>query len=260
MKPMTVDAEKDYQPDFGKIFGLNGKSFGWSADMTPKMKQRMGFSKPYLETLAEFPPSVNSRLCTKSTPENVCEPVTWMIKVGKGRYHIKLFVGDASMDVKADLKINKRPIVKNRVILKNTLEMFEDIIEADENQMLEISSDCEENCEHAMSKINAIEISPHEETSDDLLIKKTEKETKCGSAYLGGRCDTGPNVLHCIYDDPSSPSAKFCNGPLVLASIPENYVCKEQVGQYKCVNKVYTEINDCKRFCPKQCLDNKCIH
>jgi len=148
---------------------------------------------------------------------------------------------------------------KNKIIEKNTLEILEDIIEANK-QFITITSECSGNCKMAVSKINAIEIFPYDAYVPKEKDNTKEIELKCGSIFKGGRCDTGPNVLHCLFDDPSKPTAKFCSGTQSLIGIPSNYKCKDQVGKYKCINKTYVSEGECKKYCPQDCSGTKCLY
>jgi len=227
--------------------------------MSSRLRLRNNPSKPELETLIEFPPSPLSKYCNKPNPETLCEGVTWKVKAGHGRFIVIIYVGDPNSVSKIDLKVNDKYIAKNKIVDKNSLEVFQDIIEAN-NKYISITSECSENCNKAVSKMNAVEIFPYEahlNKSDDLT---KEIELNCGSTFKGGRCDTGPNVVHCLFDDPGKTTAKYCNGSQSLISIPNSYKCKEQVGKYKCVFKNYVSEGECKKFCPQDCNGTKCLY
>ena len=209
--------------------------------MKKMSKQRLNPSDPLLETFIEFPPSAISRPCNKQRLDSLCEPVFWFVKSGKGRFKIKVYVGDPLKERKVDIKINNKVLVKNKIVEKNKLEMFEDIFES-KKEFIELTSDCEDNCDKAISIVNAIEIIPYDDNDDINKEKKKEKETNCGSAFIGGRCDTGPDTSNCLFDDPSLPSAKFCNGEYALVSIPSDYSCRDQIGKYKCVMVYFYKI------------------
>jgi hypothetical protein len=255
---ITVE-NKGFLYDTGNIFGLNGKPYGWSVDMNNKLFKRINFSKPYLETLAEFPPPSNSKSCTKSRPENLCEPVVWKVKAGKGKFLVKFFVGDPKEDFTINLKANDKYIFKNKMISKNKEEVMEEVIET-KNEIIELSSDCEEECDYSKTKINAIQISPIDFEEDHNETEKIEKASNCGNSFTGGRCNTGPNVIHCLFDSIFISSANFCSVNNALVNIPQNYKCKEHIGQYKCVQKEYSDPTECKMFCPKDCQESKCIY
>jgi hypothetical protein len=232
--PKSYQNPGKYLPDTGQVYGEDGKQYGWSKDMTSRIRLRSNPSKPELETLVEFPPSPLSKFCNKPNPETLCEGVSWTAKVGSGRFFVRIFVGDPNSVSRIDLKVNDKFMARNKIIEKNTLEIIEDVIEANK-QFITITSECSGDCKLAVSKINAIEIFPY-----DAYLPKDQEITKeialnCGNAFKGGRCDTGPNVIHCLLDDAGSSSAKFCNGAQSLIGIPSSYKCKDQVGKFKCV-------------------------
>jgi hypothetical protein len=255
----TNISERGYLSDNGQLFGMNNKSYGWSLKMEKRIFTRSNTSHPYLETVLTFPPSINSKYCTKSRPDQMCEPVTWKVKAGKGKFLVKFFIGDAAEDRKIDLKINGKFFAKNKFVPKNTLEVIEEVVET-KNEILELSSDCIEDCDNSISVINAIEIFPPEENDDSLTSNEMKEKIVCGNSVEGGRCNKGTNVLHCIYDDPTTPSAKFCNGESALVSIPRDFKCRDQFGKYKCVSKIYSDSSECKLNCPKECEESKCIY
>jgi hypothetical protein len=234
--PKGFKSQDSYLSDNGDVYGFNNKPYGWGRDISESIKQRLNPSSQLLETFIEFPPSLNSNPCNKHRLDTLCEPVSWFIKVGKGRFRIKVYIGDTLRSRQIDIKINNKSIVKNKILEKNKLETFEDIFES-YKELLEVTADCEVGCENAITILNAIEITQFHDVNESLAQKGNEKETTCGHAFTGGRCDIGPDVLNCLFDDPAMPSAKFCNGDeQSLVSIPSGYVCKDQVGKYKCVN------------------------
>ena len=266
--PKGYESSLGYLPDYGAKLDLSGSiggstpSYGWSVDMTMNARRRGSFetgAKSYLETFIEFPPSPNSLECTKPNPTKLCEPVFWRVKVGKGRYKITIYAGDVLKDFQMDLRVNNKILVKNKLIKKNTMEKFTDIIDA-KNEFLEFTSVCEEHCEYSNTKINAIEIVPYEEKVSTEEVVPKEKEV-CGYSFVNGRCLTGPDVIHCVYDDTSVSSTQYCNNDKVLVMIPETTVCKEHIGFYKCVYKMYSDPNECTKYCPKKCnSEGKCVY
>ena len=76
--------------------------------------------------------------------------------------------------------------------------------------------------------------------------------------YLLGKCDNGLDPLHCLYEDPTLPITKRCTGEFVLMEIPKGYKCNDQVGQFKCVRRVYQKAGECERFCPGTCKKGYC--
>lgn len=258
--PKRYLSNDEFLSDFGYEFGKGGKPYGWNRDISNRIKQRMNPSKTELETLVEFPPDPTSIYCNNTAPENLCEPVFWTAKVGKGLFIVRLYIGDPKESIKSDISINKKIFTKGLIVEKNKLEIVEKIVES-VNGYLNVSANCTENCENSVNKLNAIKISPY--LYDDELNKpqdvNKEKLLSCGKSYKGGRCDTGPNVLHCIFNDPTVLSASFCSEDKILKAIPTNYTCKDQVGHYKCVNKIYINEEECKQYCPGPCHGERCV-
>ena len=56
------------------------------------MKTRMGAQSPEMDSLVEFPPCPKSKFF--HSQEVLCDKVTWTVKVGLGKYNVKLYVGD----------------------------------------------------------------------------------------------------------------------------------------------------------------------
>ena len=252
--------DKGFLMDNGNLYGYKNKPYGWSRDMKKKIYKRISFSKPYLETLVQFPSPTNSKSCTKSRPDDICEPVIWKVKVGKGKFYFKVFVGDPASDFIMNLKANSKSLFRNKLILKNTQEEVEELVDSID-EFIEISSDCEENCDYSETKLNAIQIYPYQmDVHDEDKANTTEKATSCGNSFIGGRCDKGPNVLHCLFDNITVSSAHFCNDSMVLVNVPSTYKCKEQVGKYKCVKQEYISSNECSLYCPKECMEARCIY
>jgi len=109
------------------------------------------------------------------------------------------------------------------------------------------------------AKINAIEIIPFEDKPKKKEEKSLEIATTCGHAFTGGRCDKGPDVLHCLFEDPSKEIAGNCTGSQVIMMIPSTYHCRDQVGKYKCMMKVYSTPEECQKYCVNNCKKKQCI-
>jgi hypothetical protein len=208
--------------------------------------------------LAEFPPSPKSKFCLTKTPENLCEDINYSILTGDGTYFVRVNVGDPSSDTVQNLKINGKTVASNLFVPKGEMKSVEEVIEA-QRGYLTFKSDCVENCDYAVTKMNSIEIMPFKDDKnksnqdDDVPKKKL-----CGGGKEGGKCESGGDVLHCIYNDITHPSAVNCNGRNMLMLIPNDYKCKDQLGKYKCVKKSYSNSDECKAFCPQHCNKNMC--
>ena len=261
--PKDYPTTGEYLPDYGNVYGKSGKPFGFSRDMSNKVISRGVADKPVLETFIEFPPSPLSRFCNKPNPETNCEPVMWSVWAGPGKFNIKLLLGDVTSDIIIDFTINGKSVAKNLKVAKNKLHILEEVVES-KSGFINITSECFENCDFAKSKLNAIEIKPFEKfdstKNDSNQFENKEKKLPCGEAFEKGRCNTGPNVLHCIFYDKTQPSAAYCSKNLSLVMIPNDYNCKEQIGKYKCVRIEYESEDDCKLYCPKKCKASKCLY
>ena len=60
--PEDYYEDGNYLPDYGKTYGFNNKPYGWSKDMTSKIRQFNEASKQELHSFIEFPPSIKSKL------------------------------------------------------------------------------------------------------------------------------------------------------------------------------------------------------
>ncbi len=249
----------DFLPDNGEIYGLNRKSYGWSRLMIDSIITSDNANKPEMETYVIWPPSKSSEFCTRPRPDIICEPVTYAIWVGKGKYRVKLYIGDVKNDVKADFTINGKAILKNEKILKNELKIFTAEIDS-LNDFILITSECRKNCYDSQSKLNAIEIELINNDNIEKNEDRKEKKLDCGEAYIGGRCEIGPDVLHCLFEDKFSKTAGYCSIENSIVKIPDEYKCKDQKNKYKCVKINYRSIDECKIFCPRKCKDSNCLY
>ena len=254
--PQDYSEDGDYIPDNGKKYGETGKAFGWNQDMSAKMRQYNEASKQELHSLVEFLPSPKSKQCTK--PGANCASVNWSVKVGLGLFFVRLYVGDPSNKIKVDFMVNDKFLAKDQKVEEDELKVFEGVVES-KNDFIVVSSNCQNNCDDGVSKLNAIEIMPYEEKPKKKETKSAEVALTCGHAFVGGRCDKGPDVLHCLFDDPSKEVAGNCTGNLVIMMIPNTYQCKDQIGKYKCLQKIYGNDEDCKKFCVNNCKKSQCI-
>ena len=254
--PEDYYEDGNHLPDNGRIYGFNNRPFGWSKDMRGKIRQFNEASKQELHSYIEFPPSPKSKIC--KAPNSTCDKVTWSVRVGIGRFFVRLFAGDPENQTKLDLKINDVFLAKNKVIDQNKLKIYEQVLES-KDEFLVLSNNCEENCDLANAKINAIEISQYVEKPKTPKATSSEIQLNCGHAFIGGRCDTGPDILHCLIDDPSKEVAGNCGGSNVLMLIPSTYQCKDQIGKYKCMKKIYESNDECRKNCVNNCIRNQCI-
>jgi hypothetical protein len=224
--------------------------------MKAHIRQYNEAAKQYLHTFIEFPPSQKSKIC--AAPGAQCDRVTWSVRTGIGKYFVRLYVGDPQNNSKVDFEMNGVWLARNKIVKKGKLKIFEGVVEA-KNEFLVLKDKCETNCSFSSAKLNAIEVSPYEEKKKLEAPVTLESPTTCGHAFNGGRCESGPDVLHCLFEDPSREVAGNCTGSLVIMAIPKTYHCKDQVGKYKCLKKVYANNDECQKYCVNDCKRNQCI-
>jgi len=254
--PEDYFEDGNYLPDNGFTYGHKNRPYGWNKSMKGKIRQFNDASKPELHSFIEFPPSPKSEKC--SAPNTHCAKVSWSVRVGVGRFFVRLYVGDPENYTKADLKINGKYFAKNKIIQPNELKVYEAVVQS-RNEFLVLKNKCKKNCDYATAKINAVEIVPYEDKPKKKEEKSLEIATTCGHAYTGGRCDKGPDVLHCLFEDPSKEVAGNCTGSQVIMMIPKTYHCRDQVGKYKCMMKVYGSAEECQKYCVNNCKKKQCI-
>jgi len=131
--------------------------------MSDSIYLRNNPSKEILETLVEFPPPPSSKYCNKASPDKLCEGVSWYAKVGHGKFLVKIYVGDPISSMSVNLKINGKRIAENKYIEKNTLLIFEDIIESNSNHLIILTSECKGQCFNSITRISSIKITPYHE-------------------------------------------------------------------------------------------------
>jgi len=255
----------DYLADTGLVFGQTGKAFGWSRDMTSRIRNKgLKGNKPdvstendFTQTLVEFPPSPKSKFCTKPNPDVICENITWSVKAGNGKFNIKLYVQDVESNTRLDLKVNDQYFAQEKTVTKGKLEVFEGVVESDSGY-LTVSSECVNNCEFAMSKLNMFEFYPYDENMVNKKVEPLAEMEVCGGSIVGGKCDSGPDVTHCLFQGTDVESAKFCIGELILMEIPTSYKCEDQRKKLKCVKRKYKDNTECLKYCPRQCRKAYC--
>ncbi len=256
-EPADYPRKTPYLIDSGLPFGKSGKSYGWDRDMSNRVRARMKASEPLLETLVEFPPDQNSKFCNTEKPEVVCDKANWSAKVGFGKFLVKLHIGDPSGNTRVDLTINGTPFVKQTTIEKGKLEVFEGVFDS-VNEFITIGTKCLLDCEYSMAKLNMVEISPHSEMKNQKVEPPPTVQDPCGNGQQGGKCETGPDVIHCLFDDPTVDVAKYCSGNSIMVQVPANYKCVTQRNKYKCVMRKYETQNSCLIFCPSGCTNGIC--
>ncbi len=255
--PGTYNTPGDFLLDKGELFGTNSRPFGWSKDMSSRIKTRVGGNRPELDSLVEFPPSPQSKFCSKPSPDVLCDKVTWSVKVGHGRFNVKLYIGDPQANTRLDIKINDDYAVEGQTIAKGELKIYEGVYDSI-NEYITVASECRNDCEYAMSKLNMIEVFPFSEDNAKDEDPTPEKVDPCGNATQGGKCDKGPDVTHCLYDDPTAEGAKYCTGNLLMVQVSKQYRCPSQREKYKCVKRMYKDQAECLNFCTGKCEKGAC--
>jgi len=61
-----------------------------------------------------------------------------------------------------------------------------------------------------------------------------------------------------LFDDPSVPQARNCSGEYLMTEIPQDFKCRDQVGKFKCIKRVYDSAAECTKYCPKGCQKKHC--
>jgi len=138
-----------------------------------------------LRSFVEFPPKSTSYYCRNAIEGTLCEPVSFTIYTGEGRFKVKVFSGDPIFDSTFNLTINGKVIINNQKIAKNTIFNHQEVIEA-RNGLIIFTSECFTDCDYAISKLNAIEIKKH-------INKKSREEMNsmelklCGLGFKSGK-------------------------------------------------------------------------
>lgn len=97
----------EYKVDDGAAFGKKGDfEYGWGRDMTGNARNRASQPDELLRSFIMFPPDPSSLQCKKPNPDVVCDPVEWSIKVPRGKYDVKMTVGDAEKKLGYSLTVN----------------------------------------------------------------------------------------------------------------------------------------------------------
>ena len=130
---------------------------GWSKDISNRVRSYPNGNSKDQITLVEFPPSPKSKYCDNPSDDTLCENLTWTLKTGNGKYFIRLSVGDPSSDSVNNIMINGKYAVRNQIVKRNHIKVYETEAEA-VNEFITLSAECEENCDYAVTKLVAIEI------------------------------------------------------------------------------------------------------
>jgi len=275
--------------DSGKVFGSDNNPFGWSEDMTERVVVRVSNkatsnnNENYnLSSLVEFPISPKSAICKESSVITskplFCKEVTYIFKSGQGNFEVKLHVGDPLNETRADFRVNNVTFARNKYIGQGDYEVLTKDVSS-HGDYLTVYSECMDNCDFQMSRLNMIEIS---KISDDPDLKELPRSLNnknilnslsnlpeslvdeyvnesCSNSYDGKRCLTGPEVVNCIYSDLMNPAAMMCSGKKALVRFPDNFHCINLRKKFKCVLKEYSSQSECLVFCPVDCDKGVCF-
>jgi hypothetical protein len=182
------------------------------------------------------------------------------MKVGHGKYNVKLYFGQPYLKSTVNFWINDKPVAVNRIADAGTLDMIDYTVDS-EDQKITIRGDCITNCKDTRTILNMVEVKPILANDSIDAIGLSENASTCNNALKGGPCTTGKgNILHCLYDNPQSPGASACGGVNIFMKIPDGYRCVDQIGKYKCVKRTYENSQECLRYCPKACQSNNCFY
>jgi hypothetical protein len=109
-----------------------------------------------------FPPDPTSLQCKKPNPDVVCDPVEWSIRVPRGKYEVKMTVGDAEKKLGYSLTVNAQFIFKDVMLEKNQFSTESIDIESTDGTIV-VEQKCDPvaskgHCEFVWSRMSAIEI------------------------------------------------------------------------------------------------------
>jgi len=258
--PSTYTKTGDTMVDNGEVFGRCGKSYGWNMDMTNNMRQKDGAKQIELETFAEFNYSQKSKKCEEVSPEISCENATWTMKVGHGKFNVKLYFGQPFQKSTVSFIIQDIPVALNRMVDSGTLDMIDKTVDS-VDEKITIRGDCFDNCKDTRTILNMVEVKPVLENQSDDDAGLAVNASSCNNAKKGGNCNTGKgDILHCLYDNPQSPGASSCGGTNIFLKVSPGYRCLDQTGKYKCVKRTYENSEECSKFCPQTCKKSKCFY
>jgi hypothetical protein len=258
--PSTYTRAGGVDVDNGDVYGKCGKSYGWNMEMSKNMREKQGGRQAEMETYVEFNYSPNSEKCTEPSYEYSCENAMWTARVGFGKYIVKLYVGHPFVSTLVNFRVNDKPAAVNKSIDAGSLETISITVDSID-QKITIRGDCMTSCKDSKTILNMVEITPFVEAPLNTDVGIATIASTCNNAFKDGQCITGKgNTLHCIYDSPQSPGAFACGGTNIFMKVPDGYRCSDQVGKYKCVKKTYENQNECLKYCPKNCQNEKCFY
>lgn len=260
----------------GQIFGFKGNPFGFSEEVTEKLRRQAITSiqdsrnEYNLQGIFEFPYPRSSSLCLSQSPNIDCRSISYHIKTGNGKFLVKLHVGDTLSDSLVDFKINNVDVVSSKLVAKGDYQIFSKSIKVTD-EFIQISTECVEDCENHKSKFNMIEIALEKDNDrysesqmalqNELIPGASNNATKdeCNHSFFGPKCNQGIDVLHCVFETLADKQSMMCSGDKYLIQIPSDYKCTALRKQYKCVLLSYISKDECEKFCPTSCSKTKCI-
>lgn len=148
------ESPNKYVIDNGNRFGFNNRPYGWSSDISSRTKIVRNGNNIIEDSLIEMIPNKKCVWCSKMN----CEDTVFGVYVGEGKYLVKIFVNDKEGNTIENIVINGKRAASSVFVPKGKTMLFSNEVETDEKGLIIISSECETNCEYAVSKINIIEI------------------------------------------------------------------------------------------------------
>ena len=148
------ESPNKYVIDNGNTFGSNNRPYGWSSDISSRTKIVRNGNNIIEDSLIEMIPNKKCVWCSKMN----CEDTVFGVYVGEGKYLVKVFVNDKEGNTIENIVINGKRAASSVFVPKGKTMLFSNEVETDEKGLIIISSECETNCEYAVSKMNIIEI------------------------------------------------------------------------------------------------------
>jgi len=194
---------------------------------------------------------------------SVCDKATYNIKTGDGKFKVRIFIQIANAVSNVNFQVNGTSFAKNLTIDKGERKVLEEVVNASDG-MIEIDTECKDNCFYSLGRMNMIQIFPYVKLSHEPSHPLHEGQICDGLVKRGKECENGPDVTHCAFQDNGSPGYKLCNGSVTKVKIPEASTCKDIRGWNICIKNEYetNEAELCGRICGLvgfQCKDLKCV-
>jgi hypothetical protein len=269
-------AKKDYHSDgsylkdYGQVYGTDNKPYGWTRDMQSNIKvydntdpSRKTWSNyaNIIESYVEFPPAPKSKFC--SSPMSVCDKATYNIKTGDGKFTVRIFIEVEQTSSMVNMQVNGKSFAKKLVIKAGERKVLEENVDAQDG-MLEIDTECTEDCFLSKGVMNMIQIFPYTKALKEPSHPLHEGDVCDGLIRRGKPCeDASGDVTHCAFQDRDSAGFKQCTGSIIKVKVPKDSTCLDIRDWTICIKQEYdsSEKNTCDRVCTLAgfvCKDYKC--